>query len=644
MEEDEHNDNEWRESHENCEGMSNLSEHKEDENDGNENEGSENELSEHICIDNFQDIVKNNLVSKSPEQIMLKYDFVSLEMAYVFYSWYGRFNGFAVRKSKISYNCRKEIVGRDFLCNKEGKRRKRNDDSDSEEDPEREPKPQTRCECKAKFRVHVDFNSRWWYVTCFDNRHNHELLDEKFFGMLPAHRNMSEGDIIEMNNMLKDGIGAPQIYNSFASQAGGYEKVGFWKKDMYNEIDKQRKLRNGDTMAALEYLGGDIEIRDFQRKWSDMVKKCNVEEHRWVIEMYERRKMWATCYIRGNFFAGFRITSRCEGLHSEVGKFINSRLSLCEFLQHYYCCLTHMRYKEVQDDFKSVHGEPVVRTSLSSLEKSASKVYTREVFRLFRSVLERAAHVKVVRWKKKFPCFIYTVSKYRKVGREWNVTFYPAESVYKCSCMRMESIGLPCDHIIGVLVYQDISELPRALVLDRWSKDAKLGLHGMNGNGFNFCDPQLTARYWALMHRFRDVAREAYENLEDYHDADENAISFLAQLKEKKARRSGGDATVVVNENNNVGDPLRARTKGAGGGRSTQAGTRRRRPHHCRKCKVAGHNINTCPLLRTSSSQPVHVTRGASIDSDNAKEVIVRDTENNMDTSDMYWSPIGDNY
>ncbi|KAJ1388544.1 Zinc finger, PMZ-type [Sesbania bispinosa] len=544
MQEGEHNDNERRESHENCEGMGNLSEHKEDENDGNKNEGSENELSERICIDNFQDIVKNNLVSKSPEQIML--------------NWYGRFNGFAVRKSKISYNCRKEVVGRDFLCNKEGKRRKRNDDSDSEEELEREPKPLTRCECKAKFRVHVDFNSHRWYVTCFDNRHNHELLDEKFLGMLPAHRNMSEGDIIEMNNMLKAGIGAPQIYNSFASQAGG-------------------------------------------------------------------------------------TTSRCEGLHSEVGKFINSRLSLCEFLQHYYCCLTHMRYKEVQDDFKSVHGEPVVRTSFASLEKSASKVYTREVFRLFRSVLERAAHVKVVRWKEKFPCFIYTVSKYRKVGREWNVTFYPAESVYKCSCMRMESIGLPCDHIIGVLVYQDISELPRPLVLDRWSKDAKLGLRGMNGNGFNFCDPQLTARYWALMHRFRDVAREAYENLEDYHDADENAISFLAQLKEKKARRSGGDASVVVNENNNVGDPLRARTKGAGGGRSTQAGTRRRRPHHCRKCKVAGHNIKTCPLLRPSSSQPVRATRGASIDGDNAEEVI-GDAENNMDTSDMYWSPIGDNY
>ncbi|KAJ1386341.1 FAR1 DNA-binding domain [Sesbania bispinosa] len=225
--------------------------HDENENEGCENDDFENELTERHAIDNFQDIIKNNLVSQNPEQIMLKYDFVSLDMAYGFYNWYGRFNGFSVRKSKISYNCQKEVVGRDFLCNKEGKRRKRNDDSDLEEEPEREPKPETMCECKAKFRVHIDFHSRRWYVTCFDNVHNHAVLEDKFFGMLPAHRNMSEGDIIEMNNMLKSGINAPQIYNSFASQAGRYEKVGFWKKDMYNEIDKQRKLRNGDAMVAV---------------------------------------------------------------------------------------------------------------------------------------------------------------------------------------------------------------------------------------------------------------------------------------------------------------------------------------------------------------------------------------------------------
>lgn len=27
--------------------------------------------------------------------------------------------------------------------------------------------------------------------------------------------------------------------------------------------------------------------------------------------------MWATAHIRRKFFAGFKITSRCEGLHSE---------------------------------------------------------------------------------------------------------------------------------------------------------------------------------------------------------------------------------------------------------------------------------------------------------------------------------------
>ncbi|RYR33746.1 hypothetical protein Ahy_A10g048374 [Arachis hypogaea] len=38
-----------------------------------------------------------------------------------------------------------------------------------------------------------------------------------------------------------------------------------------------------------------------------------------------------------------------------------------------------------------------------------------------------------------------------------------------CSCMRIESFGIPCKHIVCVLVHEDIDELPRSLVLPRWT-------------------------------------------------------------------------------------------------------------------------------------------------------------------------------
>jgi len=44
---------------------------------------------------------------------------------------------------------------------------------------------------------------------------------------------------------------------------------------------------------------------------------------------------------------------------------------------------------------------------------------------------------------------------------------------WHCSCLRMESFGLPCPHIIHLLFYLDFVEIPKFLGLDHWTKDAK---------------------------------------------------------------------------------------------------------------------------------------------------------------------------
>jgi hypothetical protein len=82
----------------------------------------------------------------------------------------------------------------------------------------------------------------------------------------------------------------------------------------------------------------DYENVDFERKWSEMVQECGVEDNAWVLDMYEKKDMWATSHIRGKFFGGFRTTSRCEGLHAKIGQFVNYRNNLTEFLQHFNQC------------------------------------------------------------------------------------------------------------------------------------------------------------------------------------------------------------------------------------------------------------------------------------------------------------------
>ncbi|XP_057418941.1 protein FAR1-RELATED SEQUENCE 5-like [Lotus japonicus] len=125
----------------------------------------------------------------------------------------------------------------------------------------------------------------------------------------------------------------------------------------------------------------DFEIGEFEEKWSEMVVECGVEDNEWVIDLYERKKMWCAAHMRGEFFAGFRTTSRVEGLHAQVGKFVNSWNNLTDFMHNFNRYLSYQRFRELEADFASLHGDHVPQTQLKKLEMSASNYYTNNIFK-----------------------------------------------------------------------------------------------------------------------------------------------------------------------------------------------------------------------------------------------------------------------
>ncbi|KAJ1404583.1 MULE transposase domain [Sesbania bispinosa] len=352
-----------------------------------------------FVVDSEADFVKLNQEMLCVENVS-KFNFPNLEVAYDFYNWYGKKTGFSARKSKVRKNAMGEIYEKTYLCHREGKRP--NNMKPEKGKKKRPAKPETRCSCPAKMKVRLDGPSGRWNVSKFCDAHNHDMLPPKYEGMLPAHRKMSVADILEMNNMRDAGISTPQIYGSFASQSGGYNNVGFRKRDLYNEIGRQRMLQLSDVKGAIKYLRerevnegsmfwryttdceadggnerqdafsrvitdgdlamrnaikrvlpnahhrlcawhlcrnaasnvknpkmvsmfrkcmlGDYEVYEFKHRWEVMVKEFRLEDNNWVKEMYDKKRMWATGYIRGKFFEGFRTTSRCEGLHRQLAK------------------------------------------------------------------------------------------------------------------------------------------------------------------------------------------------------------------------------------------------------------------------------------------------------------------------------------
>ena len=175
--------------------------------------------------------------------------------------------------------------------------------------------------------------------------------------------------------------------------------------------------------------------------------------------MYEKRNMWATAHLQGKFFASFRTASYCKGLHSLLSKHVKSRYSLTKFVEHFDHCLDHMWHKEDEANFSCVHGEPMMQMHLQQLERFASTMYTWEIFFLFSPMLYRASTTKVIHGQETSSAVIYVLTKDYNANISWHVSFYKDIMELKCSCLRMESSSIPCDHIIAVSVFLDISEL-----------------------------------------------------------------------------------------------------------------------------------------------------------------------------------------
>jgi len=81
----------------------------------------------------------------------------------------------------------------------------------------------------------------------------------------------------------------------------------------------------------------------------------------------------------------------------------------------------------------------------------------------------------------------------------------------------MESVGLPCDHNVCVMLYLDFEEIPKSLVLARWTKFAKESTSGRYPGGSLYWDTQVAGCYADLVKLTKDVAEMACDQLDEYN-------------------------------------------------------------------------------------------------------------------------------
>ncbi|RYQ88529.1 hypothetical protein Ahy_B09g095663 isoform E [Arachis hypogaea] len=309
-------------------------------------------------------------------------------------------------------------------------------------------------------------------------------------------------------------------------------------------------------------LMGDLEVDEFETIWTDNVADHELEDHLWIVEMYAKKHSWSNAHIRGKFFAGLKMTSRCEALNMQLEKFIHNGYNLREFVEHFQHYLEFMRRRELVADYKFAYGEPVVKTKLEAIEQFAATVYTREVFKLFREVLMLASNVRVVSTKRTSACVLFEVAMYCK-QRSWAVSWAEEDDEFSCSCQWMESFGLPCVHMVGVLVYLNMTTIPKGLILDRWAKRTKQPRAPCDKTRVGeIPDAAYMSMHAAMLDDCRELVSLSCWFFEDYVDVKtrqgtKDAVEELLPLEESFAVFTGVDCvervdTILASVNNRV--------------------------------------------------------------------------------------------
>jgi hypothetical protein len=116
--------------------------------------------------------------------------FPSLDDARDFYYDYAKCMGFTIRTNRIRHSLKNmAIIGRDFVCSREGFRAAKHS---LRKDRVLPPRPITREGCKAMIRLAVRDEGKW-VVTKFVREHNHKLMTHcNFPGEVPIVNILSE--------------------------------------------------------------------------------------------------------------------------------------------------------------------------------------------------------------------------------------------------------------------------------------------------------------------------------------------------------------------------------------------------------------------------------------------------------------------
>ncbi|KAI3853381.1 hypothetical protein MKX03_026389 [Papaver bracteatum] len=204
-------------------------------------------------------ICDEDLVKADSSEPYVGMVFKSADDGREYYSEYGRLNGFTIRVNrKRRSRIDRAVIGFDYVCSKEGFRRKKS----SKEEKVARLSRQTRVGCKAILVIAYKRDLEKWVVTNFVREHNHELMVPSEVPLRPIDKGPLNED--EKDKRIRELT--TKLYNEkqrFQRQCAAYEERCDAYKAQLSKIMKDIDMHTDHlTMTVQTVVQSIKEIED----------------------------------------------------------------------------------------------------------------------------------------------------------------------------------------------------------------------------------------------------------------------------------------------------------------------------------------------------------------------------------------------